>query len=58
VNKKDILLLYKYNQWATAKILSAASNLTTEQFLAPASFHMAACGEHWSMLCFQSGFGA
>lgn len=38
MNKQDITLLYKYNQWANAKILDAASNVTSEQFLAPASF--------------------
>ena len=38
MNKEDITLLYKYNQWANAKILNTASNVTQEQFLAPASF--------------------
>ena len=38
MNKQDIQLLYKYNQWSTARILDAASNVTQEQFLAPASF--------------------
>jgi uncharacterized damage-inducible protein DinB len=38
MNKKDIQLLYKYNDWANTRILNAASNLTAEQFLAPASF--------------------
>ena len=38
MNKPDITLLYKYNQWANAKILSAVSNVTNEQFLAGASF--------------------
>jgi uncharacterized damage-inducible protein DinB len=38
MNKQDIQLLYQYNQWTTKKILDAASNLTEEQFLAPASF--------------------
>jgi len=38
MNKQDILVLYKYNQWANAKILNAAANLTPEQFLAPGSF--------------------
>jgi uncharacterized damage-inducible protein DinB len=38
MNKQDILLLYKYNQWATARILSAAVNLTQDQFAAPAPF--------------------
>ena len=38
MNKQDVLLLYKYNQWANAKILDAAANLTPEQFTAPATF--------------------
>lgn len=38
MNKQDILLLYRYNQWANAKILGAAANVTQEQYLAPASF--------------------
>lgn len=38
MNKQDILTLYKYNQWATAKILNAAANLSQEQFLADASY--------------------
>ena len=38
MNHQDITLLYKYNQWANAKILNATSNVTNEQFLAPASF--------------------
>lgn len=38
MNKQDILTLYKYNQWANAKILNAAANVTEEQFLADASF--------------------
>ena len=38
MNKQDILVLYRYNQWANAKILNAAANLSHEQFLAPARF--------------------
>ena len=38
MNKQDITLLYKYNQWSTAKILDAASDVTVEEFLAPAPF--------------------
>jgi uncharacterized damage-inducible protein DinB len=38
MNKQDIFTLYKYNQWANAKILNAAANVTNEQFLAEASF--------------------
>jgi len=38
MNKQDILILYKYNQWTTAKILNAAADVTQDQFLAPASF--------------------
>ncbi|MGZ9222394.1 MAG: DinB family protein, partial [Anaerolineales bacterium] len=38
MNKQDILTLYQYNQWANAKILNMAANVSPEQFLAPASF--------------------
>ena len=38
MNKQDILVLYRYNQWANAKILDAASRLTRVQFVAPAAF--------------------
>ncbi|MEP7134999.1 MAG: DinB family protein [Chloroflexota bacterium] len=38
MNKPDILLLYKYDQWSSRKILDALSRVTEEQYLAPASF--------------------
>jgi uncharacterized damage-inducible protein DinB len=38
MNTQDIQILYRYNSWANDRILDAASNLTDEQFLAPASF--------------------
>jgi uncharacterized damage-inducible protein DinB len=38
MNKQDILTLYKYNQWANAKILNATAHITQDQFLASASF--------------------
>jgi uncharacterized damage-inducible protein DinB len=38
MNIQDIFLIYEYNYWANKKILSASSNATQEQFLAPASF--------------------
>jgi uncharacterized damage-inducible protein DinB len=38
MNKQTIQTLFKYNQWANAKIFSAASNLTVEQFLASDTF--------------------
>ena len=38
MNKQDILVLYKYNQWANGKILNAAANVTADQFLAGASY--------------------
>jgi uncharacterized damage-inducible protein DinB len=38
MNKPDILLLYRYNQWANARILGATANVTQEQFVAPAAF--------------------
>lgn len=38
MNKQDIILLYKYNRWANAKILDATANVTSDQFLAPGIF--------------------
>jgi uncharacterized damage-inducible protein DinB len=38
MNKQDIQLLYKYNQWANKRILDAAAGVTGEQFLAPALY--------------------
>ena len=38
MNKQDILTLYRYNQWTTAKILNCTADVTLEQFIAPASF--------------------
>ena len=38
MNKQDITILYKYNKWANDKILNVASEVTLEQFLAPATF--------------------
>ncbi|HNN13004.1 MAG TPA: DinB family protein [Anaerolineales bacterium] len=35
---QDIHLIYEYNYWANGKILSAAANVSLEQFLAPAAF--------------------
>ncbi|CAG1004556.1 hypothetical protein ANAEL_03246 [Anaerolineales bacterium] len=38
MNKQDIQLLYRYNHWANERILNAAANVTTEQFLVPGSY--------------------
>jgi len=38
MNRQDILILYGYNQWANAKILNAAANVTLDQFVTPALF--------------------
>jgi len=38
MNKQYFLILFQYNAWSTAKILDAASHVTTEQFLAPVPF--------------------
>ena len=38
MNKQDLLMLYKYNQWSTQRILKAAAHATEAQFLAPADF--------------------
>ena len=38
MNKQDILVLYRYNQWANARIMNQAATVEPEPFLAPASF--------------------
>lgn len=38
MNKDEILLLYKYNAWANARIMSATAKVTLEEFLAPATY--------------------
>src|ERR1051325_3347938 len=38
MNKQEILVLFQYNAWSNAKILSVASHLTQEQFAGPAPF--------------------
>jgi len=38
MNKQDIVLLYRYNQWSTQKILNCVAEVTEDEFLAPASF--------------------
>jgi uncharacterized damage-inducible protein DinB len=38
MNKEDILILYKYNAWANARILETTAQVTAEQFLASAPF--------------------
>lgn len=38
MNKQDIQILYKYNEWANTRILNSTSKLTNEQFIAPDSF--------------------
>ena len=35
MNKNDILTLFDYNYWANARVLSAAANVSPEQFTAP-----------------------
>jgi uncharacterized damage-inducible protein DinB len=38
MNKQDISTLYDYNQWANARILNAAANLSQDRLLADASY--------------------
>jgi len=38
MNIEDILLIYEYNYWANKKILATSARVTSEQFIAPASF--------------------
>jgi uncharacterized damage-inducible protein DinB len=35
---QDVLLLYDYNYWATARMVAASRKLSAEQFAAPAAF--------------------
>ena len=38
MNKENILVLYRYNQWSSAKILASAADVSEAEFLAPADF--------------------
>src|SRR6266498_1905128 len=38
MNKENILMLFQYNAWSTAKILGAARQVSAEQFLALVAF--------------------
>jgi len=38
MNQQDVMLFYKYNQWANAKILNATAEVSNEQFVVDASF--------------------
>lgn len=38
MNKQDVVMLFQYNAWSSAKILDAASNVTQAQFFAPVPF--------------------
>lgn len=61
MDKQDILTLYDYNYWATARVLNAAAQLTPDQFTAPAGLshgsvrgalaHVLAAETVWRMRC-------
>lgn len=61
MNKNDILTLYDYNYWATARVLKAAANVTPDQFVAPfnlshgslrgALVHVLAAETVWRLRC-------
>lgn len=38
MNKSEIFLLYQYNQWANARILGTATQVTHEQFITKSTF--------------------
>jgi uncharacterized damage-inducible protein DinB len=38
MNKQNLQTLFRYNQWANKKIFTAASNLTSDQFISPGNF--------------------
>ena len=45
MHKEYIQMLYRYNQWANARILDTAANLSPEQFTAPSDQpHRYLCG--------------
>jgi uncharacterized damage-inducible protein DinB len=37
MNKNEILTFYDYNYWANARVLNAATRVSSEQFIAPAN---------------------
>ena len=61
MNKNDILTLYNYNYWANARVLTAAANVTPDQFSAPfnlshgslrgALVHVLAAETVWRLRC-------
>jgi uncharacterized damage-inducible protein DinB len=61
MNKSDILTLYDYNYWATARVLKAAAQLTPDRFIAPAGLshgsvrgtlaHMLGAEMVWRLRC-------
>jgi uncharacterized damage-inducible protein DinB len=61
MNKNDILTLYDYNYWANARVLTAAANVTLDQFAAPfnlshgslrgALVHILAAETVWRLRC-------
>ena len=61
MNQRDILMLFGYNYWATARVLNAAAQLTPDQFTAPAGLshgsvrgalaHVLAAEIVWRMRC-------
>jgi uncharacterized damage-inducible protein DinB len=38
MNRQEVLVLYRYNQWANARIMARAADAAPDQFLPPASF--------------------
>ncbi len=61
MNKNDILTLFDYNYWATARVLKATAQLTPDQFTAPAGLshggvrgalvHVLSAETVWRMRC-------
>jgi uncharacterized damage-inducible protein DinB len=38
MNKEELVMLFQYNAWSTARILGAAGQVSADQFLAPVPF--------------------
>jgi len=63
MNKSDIVTLFEYNYWANQRVLKAAGQVSTEQFIAPAGLshgsvrgalvHVLAAEVMWRLRCQQ-----
>lgn len=58
---QDVMIIYRYNQWANERILAASAHASADQFVAPAAFpygglrgtlvHMLDTEQSWRVRC-------